>query len=179
MLKLWERPNSYAGAEWPDYYVVVGQHRDSDSLTRSNFAVAMARLKAIEETLTIDGKSPKCCSCIGEHCDNCGGDGTMPCLVNPYESHWAVGHVEWIGVHKDSPQALIDEAKAIAEAIEAYPCLSEDHWSELEYSEAMEFWNSLSLSSKVNYCRDAEVSIFAARRSYDLPDRLYESLTSN
>lgn len=178
-LKLWTRPDCYAGAEWPDYYVVVGQHRDSDSYTRSNFTVAKQRLEAIEATLTIDGRSPACCACVGEHCDNCSGDGTMPCLVNPYESHWAVGHVEWIGVHKDSPPALLDAARDIIESIEQYPVLDESHHSDLEYTEAMGFWDSMSLSSKVDYCRDCGVSIFAARRSYDMPDRLYESLRSN
>lgn len=177
-LKLWTLPSDYAGATWPDYYVIVGQHRDSDSLTRSNFTVAKQRLEAIEKTLTVEQRSPKCCGCNGDGCGVCSSDdGTVPCLINPYEGHWAVGHIEWIGLHKDSPAVLLDAAEEMLAAIESYPVLSEDHWSELEYTEAMEFWDSLSLSSKVDYCRDCEVSIFAARRSSDLPDRLYESLT--
>jgi hypothetical protein len=36
-LTRWKTPDSYFGAEWPEYYVFLSQHRDSDALTRSNF----------------------------------------------------------------------------------------------------------------------------------------------
>ena len=36
-LKRWTLPECYVGAEWPDYYVFLGHHRDSDLLTESNF----------------------------------------------------------------------------------------------------------------------------------------------
>jgi len=35
-LDRWTLPKNYFGAEWPDYYVFLSQHRDSDTLTRSN-----------------------------------------------------------------------------------------------------------------------------------------------
>ena len=184
-LKLWTRPSSYAGATWPDYYVVTGQHRDSDRITRSNFTVIKERLEAIESKLTVEEKSPECGDCHGKghrdgtRCEECAGDGTVPILVNPYESHWAVGHVEWIGLHKDSPAVLLDAAEEMLQSIEDYPLLDESHWSELEYTEAMDYWDSLTLSLKVDYCRDCAVSIFAACRSHNLPDRLYESLTND
>lgn len=184
-LKLWTRPENYAGSQWPDYYVVIGQHRDSDKITRSNFAVVKTHLETIEKTLTIEQRSPKCSDCHGKghwdgtRCEECAGDGTVPVLVNPYEGHWAVGHIEWLGLHKDSPEELLDAAEEMLASIEDYPILNEPHYSELEYTEAMDYWNSLSLSSKVDYCRDCDVSIFAARRSYDLPDRLWESLTDD
>jgi hypothetical protein len=163
-LKLWKHPDCYLGATWPEYYVVIGQHRDSDSLTRSNFRIAKAELEAIE------AKYPEW--------DN-PTDHDTAMLVNPYEGHWAVGHIEWLGIHKDSPEELIIAADSILARIESYPALSEDDWSNLEYEEAMTFWESMSLASKVDYCRDCNVSIFAARRNSDLPDSLWESLTSN
>jgi|SRR5208283_5339985 len=163
-LKLWQHPDSYMGATWYEYYVVVGQHRDSDVVTRSNFRVAKAELEAIE------AKYPEW--------DN-PTDHDTAMLVNPYESHWAVGHVEWLGVHKDSPPELIMAADDLLAQIERYPALSGEDWTELEYTETMEYWDSLSLSSKVDYCRDCDVSIFAARRNSGLPDRLWESLISS
>ena len=33
----WKLPPSYAGAEWPAYYVAAGRSRDSDALEESNF----------------------------------------------------------------------------------------------------------------------------------------------
>lgn len=136
-LKLWKHPDCYLGATWPDYFVVTGQHRDSDKLTKSNFAVIKARLEEIEATLTTEQRSPVCCVCSGKGCEDCSNDGTVPCFVNPYESHWAVGHVEWLGLHKDSPAVLLESAETMLESIAQYPILDESHFSNLEYSEAM------------------------------------------
>jgi hypothetical protein len=155
-IQKWTLPDSYCGAEWPDYYVFLGQNRDSDALTRSNFRAALKRLGG--ET--------------GED------DNGISLVTVVRESHWACGWIEWIAIH-ESNTAGIALANEMLEKIDDYPCLSEDDWSELEYTEAMEYWDGLSLSEKVDYCKDAKVSIFAARRSYDLPDRLYEMLTRN
>jgi hypothetical protein len=186
-LKLWKHPDNYLGATWYDYYVVLGQHRDSDVITRSNFRVAKAELEAIEDKFPEwnkaedEDKFPEWNKAEDEdkfpEWNKAEDEGRM--LVNPCESHWAVGHVEWLGVHKDAPAELIAAADNILARIESYPALSDDDWSELEYTEAMEYWDSMSLSLKVNFCRDCGVSIFAARRSSDLADRLYEALTSN
>lgn len=155
-LAKWTLPDCYVGAEWEGYYVFLGQNRDSDALTRSNFRVALKRLGG--ET--------------GED------DNGISLVTVVRESHWACGWIEWIAIH-ESNTAGVALANEMEESIDDYPCLSEDDWSELEYMEAMDYWDGLSLSEKVDYCRDAEVSVFVARRSYDLPDRLYEMLTRN
>jgi hypothetical protein len=41
MLKRWKMPDHYAGEVWPEYFVFLGQHRESDALTRSNFTCAL------------------------------------------------------------------------------------------------------------------------------------------
>ena len=28
-IKRWERPSDYMGADWPEYFVFLGQHRDT------------------------------------------------------------------------------------------------------------------------------------------------------
>ncbi len=109
-LKLWTLPDSYFGAEWPDYYVFCGQHRGSDTLTRSNF---ISGLKAI------------------------GGENETVIVVR--ESHWAVGWVEWIAIHKDNAEAL-RKADEIGEKLKDYPVVDEDHFSQLEDEEAQDFW---------------------------------------
>lgn len=146
-MKLWRMPDNYMGKVWPGWYVFLGQHRDSDMLTRSNFRVALRLL---------------------------GGESDTVQVVR--EGHWAVGWVEWIGIHQDDEKAIA-LAEDIERKIEDYPALDEEDWSELEYTEAMEYWDSLSLQSKIDECREAGVSIFAARRYYDLPDRLYERIS--
>lgn len=136
MLTKWTLPDSYAGAQWPDYYVFLGQSRDSDSLGRSNF---ICGLKAI------------------------GGESDTIIVVR--ESHWAVGWVEWIAIH-ESDAAALAIANKISDALEDYPVVNEDHWSQLEWDEACDYWERMSVRERAEYCKRAEVSIFAARRNY-------------
>lgn len=135
-LKRWTLPDSYGGAHWPEYFVFLAQHRDSDSLTRSNF---ICGLEAI------------------------GGESETVILVR--EGHWAVGWVEWIAIHESDITAL-QNADGIACALEDYPVVNEDHWSELEWNEAAEYWERMSVRERAEYCERAGVSIFAARRDY-------------
>ena len=170
-LKLWKHPECYFGATWEEYYVVLRQHRDSDRVTRSNFRVALTQLRAIE--------------CQYPNWDN-PTDHDTAMLVNPYESHWAVGHVEWIGVHKDSPEELLRAADTLARRLEEYPILDEMDCSELEYSEVNEYWDSLSVSTRLSdYIQPANLPCFAARHDLstilndycaDSADSLWESL---
>lgn len=148
-LKRWELPEAYFGAEWPEYFVFLSRHRDSDSLTRSNFQVGLDRLGGESETVLV-----------------------------VRESHWAVGWIEWIAIHKSDTEAL-EKAEAMLEKIDGYPVLSEDHWSELEWNEAQEYWTSLPLSERVDLCRDHGISIFAARHNWipqDDSGSLYDHL---
>lgn len=123
-LKLWTMPDHYFGAVWPAYYVFLGQHRDSDSLTRSNFQCA---LKAI------------------------GGESETVHVV--HEGHWAVGWVEWIAIHQDDHEAL-RKADEIMRELEEYPVVDEMHWSEVEMEEANEVWTQCySDKERLEYIR--------------------------
>ena len=160
-LHKWTMPDCYFGATWEGYYVFLGQNRDSDALTRSNFRVALKRLGGVSGTRTGDMFTP----------------GTEePTITVVRESHWACGWVEWIAIHESNVKAL-EMAREMLEDMDGYPVLDESDWSELEYTEAMEYWDSMPLASKVDYCRDCGVSVFAARRDSNLPDAVYESLT--
>ena len=152
-LKKWALPPDYFGANWPEYFVFLGQNRDSDCLTRSNFIVGLQRL---------------------------GGESDTVQVVR--ESHWAVGWVEWIAIH-ESDAAAIEAADKMLSDLEGYPALSDDHWGEMEYSEACDYWESMSVRERANYIAESDcgVSIFSARRDYlpqDDNGRLYERLTS-
>lgn len=142
-LPRWTRPESFLAYsdEWiysPGAFVFLGQTRDSDSLTRSNFTCA---LKAI------------------------GGESETVRVVR--ESHWAVGWCEWIAIH-ESDAAALKAADEITAALSDYPVIDEDHWSELEWNEAAEYWESLSVRGRAEMCREAGLSVFAARRA-ELP----------
>jgi len=150
-LKLWTMPDHYFGEVWPaTYRAGVGQSRDSDTLERSNFACMLKALGGESETVHV-----------------------------VRESHWAVGWVEWIAIHQDDDKALRIADKIIA-ALEDYPVVDEDDWSELEWNEAADFWDSLSPREKVRMAMDerqryhwllTEPVWYFGRRSYgDLPD---------
>lgn len=147
-LNRWTLPDHYFGEVWPEYYVFLSQHRDSDSLTRSNFDCG---LKAI------------------------GGESDTVTVVR--EGHWAVGWVEWIAIHESDEKAL-RIADDIATALLDYPVIDESHWSELEWTEASEYWGRISVGERIYYCRKARISIFAARRD-DMPSECFEYLTGN
>lgn len=149
-LKLWTMPDSYFGASWPGYYVFLSQHRDSDSLTRSNFICGLEALGGESETVQVIR-----------------------------ESHWAVGWVEWIAIHQDDTEAL-KIADSIMDKLDGYPVVNEDHWSQLEWDEAQDYWERLSISERVELCQDAGVCIFAARHNWipsDDSGYIFERLT--
>jgi hypothetical protein len=151
-LRRWTMPECYAGEVWPNFYSAgVGQSRDSDALERSNFR---SMLKAL------------------------GGESETVIVVR--EGHWAVGWVEWLAIHQDDERALAI-ADEIAERLESYPVVNEDDWSGLEWDEACEYWEGMSLRTRIEYCARAGLSIFAARRDFLPPDdsgALYELLTA-
>lgn len=150
-LKRWTLPRDYMGAEWPKHYVWLGQHRDSGALTRSNFQCALAALEALPEW------------------DSPGDTDDDVSRLVVRESHWAVGWVEWIAIHETDAAALA-VAQAIDKQLENYPVVDEGHFSELEYTEACEYWERMSVRDRLDAIEHshAAVSMFAARRS-ELP----------
>lgn len=104
-LAKWKTPDSWFGKPWPDYYVFLGHHRDSDNLDNSNFDTALALLGGESET-----------------------------VVKVCENHWAVGWVEWIAIHEsdDTALQLADDIKA---KLSDYPVLDEEDYSEREWKD--------------------------------------------
>ena len=153
-LTRWSRPSCYVGADWPEYYSSgVGQSRDSDALERANFD---AMLKAL------------------------GGEQTHPELPDPEdagcalslvrvvrESHWAVGWVEWIAIHKSAAEAL-ETADRIKGGLEDYPVVDEELYSEYEMREADAVWKDCyRIAERVEYIRKHR-SQFEFRRLSDM-----------
>lgn len=78
------------------------------------------------------------------------------------EGHWAVGWVEWIGIHQDA-QGALQKAEKILAGLEDYPVVDEVDWSALEDAEATEYWLSCSTRHRFELRQEAGDSIFAAR----------------
>lgn len=138
-MTLWTMPRDYMGAEWYDYYVCLGRHRDSGLLDNSNFETAYKMLSAV-------------------NMDNWQGEESPLQIVR--SSHWAVGWVEWIAIHKDC-QALVDMGNAIVDKLDDYPILNEEHYSECEMNATYE-----------NVCQVVRYAGYSEKRAHDVHEWL-------
>lgn len=145
-LNRWKRPDNYIGESWDGWYAFMGQSRDSDALERSNFDCALAALRALPEWNMPDDETPS--------------------RIIVHESHWAFGWVEWIAIHETDAVAL-SAANDIAARLENYPVVDEDHYSELEYNEACEWWARMTVADRLDAIRRSHsaASAFSCRRA--------------
>ena len=134
----WQRFNSFmAGRQLTElamghqWAVVYTSNRDADALTRSN-----ARIIARELAPFL------------RH----GRD-----IQEASSSHWACGHVDGYVVRVYTPCRRLTRAfQALATmlvAIEDYPALDEDDWSQEESDDAAACWASMSISERIEHLR--------------------------
>lgn len=152
-MQTWKQPRDYGGFSPDGDYVLLTRHRDSDALSRSNWERVYADL----DCQPFDSSSR-----FRAMPDNFGA---RPAVYDWRASHWAVGWVEYLMIRADAPQAIRDKAQAIADQLENYPVYDEDHYSELEWNEACEYWEHCSVADRIDLLRDTGVSVFAARRA--------------
>jgi len=107
-----------------DMLVFLGQNRDSDILSKSNFQVALERLGGESNTVQI-------------HSFN----------------HWACGWIELILINPINEDAVYEANKMLSE-INRYPVLDDSHYSKLEYDTTNEYWQSCSQWEKARLCKD-------------------------
>lgn len=119
------------------WLVFLGQHRDSDTVQRSNFRSA---LKAL------------------------GGEDDAAGVAVERFNHWAVGWTEAILIRPDAAEKIA-EAERITAKLEDYPVVDEDDLSELEWDEMCETWERASLRERLDYIEGSKVSPFAVRRA--------------
>jgi hypothetical protein len=112
-------PGSYYG-DYPDWLQVLGQTRDSGTLDRANFKAALNILIAIDA-------------------DSVGVERA---------GHWACGWVETIIIDPDNA-AIVKSAQAILDAMENYPIVNEELFSEMEWEETVETWENMGASKRI------------------------------
>lgn len=116
---------NYMGERLQGWYVIA-QNRDSDALERSNFACIARDLQAAAEKA-----------------------GVPDCVEQHHFGHWAVGWVDQLVLTRDAPESVVREAEAALKALQYYPIYDEDHFSDLEWNEAADYWDGLSPREKV------------------------------
>jgi hypothetical protein len=82
--------------------------------------------------------------------------------------HWGPGWFEIIIVHP----SLEAQVKAIEDKLENYLVLDYEDYSTLEWEAAEEYWEQMSISDRIDVCNKYNVSIFAARRSDEIPENV-------
>lgn len=159
----WSDPGSYAGHNPEGSYIVAQQHRDSNTIVRSNyeriFADVLAKARELGQAEGAEQSPPD------------PKDGKAWRLYAFRASHWAVGWIDYIILTQNAPDALVIQVAEIYERLNDYPVYDEDHLSTLEYNEAAEYWAGLDVKERLAVIADshAQISRFAARRS-ELPD---------
>lgn len=149
---VWKHPRDYGGFSPDGDYVIATRIRDSDTLERSNW------------------------ECIGRDMGAQAWDApiysdefneawrTRPNVYHWRAGHWACGWMEYMMVRSDAPDNVLRDAGETVSALADYPIYSEDHFSELEWTEACELWERSSVAGRVDYLQRAGLCIFAARR---------------
>lgn len=103
-------------AEW---VIAYAQHRDSDTITRSNWAVFLAALGGESDTVAIERST-----------------------------HWAVGWIDYL-IIDPSDTERVGLAERLREKLEDYPVLDEMEWSNLEWDEYLDAWSQWGRSDFV------------------------------
>jgi hypothetical protein len=107
-LEKWTRASNYIGEDLSDYYIVCGQHRDSNYADQSNFIVATDRLGGESE----DDEDPKK-------------------VIVAHFGSWLVGWSELLMVH-ESAEDKLGSALDVVNEINDNMILDWDHYSELK-----------------------------------------------
>ena len=89
--------------------------------------------------------------------------------------HWACGWIEYLMIDA-SDVAKVALGNEMEQELADYPILNEDDYSTRQMNAMFEYWTNCSLRERVDYCREAEVSIFAARYPQNLPERVEQNL---
>lgn len=90
-----------------------------------------------------------------------------------YIGHWATD-IEIILVNPNSKAGR--KAKELIQSLEDYPLLDEDRYSEKRWEAICDFWEEMDMSERMEYCKEAGLSIFSAR-SETPPTDVYDWLS--
>ena len=130
----WNKADNYIGQDYPGFFVLLSQSRDSDALDQSNFATALEQL---------------------------GGESDTVIVIR--SNHWAVGWIECIAIH-ESDKRSTDVGENIQWRLKDYPILDEEDYYGRENEYVTDTWlNSYSLGDRIGLCAEYGESIFASR----------------
>jgi hypothetical protein len=146
-----DQEHSHSAAYWGEYghwLIAYAQHRDSDILTRANWASFVEALGGESDTVAIERSN-----------------------------HWAVGWVEYLIVDPSDTER-VKLAEDLREKLEDYPILDETAWSNLEWDEYTEAWQDYGKSEFVRALRKKFSLSDVAEELLDQDEELQEFFES-
>lgn len=156
----WKRASNYMGHDWTGWHYVIGKHRDSGCLDRSNYAEVCKRLDA---WLNVDGS----------------GVSEMRC------GHWAVGHTEEIMISRDAPAEAVAIVADLLNRLADYPVLNESLYTDYQTEYAESNWDCMSERERVEILTKLRFENAEEKAKQDYPPsqdddgRLWEYLTAD
>lgn len=111
--------NAAYWGERDGWLIAYAQHRDSDTITRSNWASFVKALGGESDTVAIERSN-----------------------------HWAVGWVDYLIVDPQDLER-VKLAEELRSRLEDYPVLDEMEWSKLEWNEYLDGWKDYGASDFV------------------------------
>lgn len=175
----WTKPKHYVGFNPVGDFVVMTQHRDSDSVERCNFEVVQQTLRAIVVARAFEDPPEEPLYDAFPSREGALSPRSSGWVYSFSATHCMVGWVEYLMVREDAPESLRRAAGDMLLKLDDYPVLDEDALFTIEFEEACEFWKSMSVRDRVDMLEGTGISVFAARRDelpYDDSGYLMERL---
>lgn len=165
-LTTWKHPDHYGGFSPDGDFLIYSKNRDSFLLEESNF-------ECIERDITNAANKLPEPENDGEH--NQGASWVYTFRAN----HWGCGWVEYLLVRRDAPEQLQKLCYEIEGALADYPVYDDQDFSEREHEATQEYWSSLSVRERIEYCKENDVSIFQARYDYIKSEGIYQDISGS
>lgn len=162
----WEHPKHYGGFSPDGDYLIYSRTRDSSILENINYEGILDCLqKEASNYEYYDVHKDR------EKYERHFGMDEIPFVYDFRAGHPLCGWVEYILVRADAPEDFLQEAAEIVCSMADYPVFDEMAYSEAIYEALQKYWEDCSLKERVEYCKEAGLSIFVARYEY-IPEKV-------
>lgn len=145
-LPVWRHPPDYGGFSPDGDYLLYSRSRDSTILDNINYDHILRELRRLDT------------------------DGSV---YDFRAGHWACGWVEHLIVKKAAPKKVLEKACEFFCELAEYPVIDDTEYSNAQVEAITDYWESCSLSEKVEWCQESGDSIFSARHT--IPASVFES----
>ena len=158
---LWKKPTSYAGFNPVGDYLIAGQHRESEIVTQHNYSEIFQACKTVVDALPEALRVPE--ASLAKQFAGFGVSDTDTCREGWFYEWEAscsmVGWHRYLMLRHDAPDVLKNKVEELLAALDAYPILNDDGYSDKVYNAIGEYWAQCSESEREHFCKEAGVEL--------------------